>query len=214
MHQPRGCALPRARWLSGTGRSHPALPPGRTWDYSSVRWLLPTVCSPLDECKFCVFFLSFPQTKALTLLLASPEEFTKEARGVSSGGVGGSWLLRESWPPCSGPWAHSREDWESCVEGQGAVAGRQAWRQSLRGGGAGRERGWPWPLRPQFERGCSLVLCFGGPSGRGMPHPEVLCTGPAWTQWESRCLLVPVLAWRGSLCPRTWDCLSCWLWDR
>lgn len=44
-------------------------------------------CALLDERKLhaCVFFFlhdfSFPKTKALTILLAPPEKFTKEAEG-------------------------------------------------------------------------------------------------------------------------------------
>lgn len=58
---------------------------------------------------------------------------------------------------------------------------RQAWTRSR------PEWSWHWPLEAQFERGSSLVLCFGGTLGRGVPRPEVLCAGPAWTQWKARC---------------------------
>lgn len=141
LHQPRGCALPGPRRSGTAVHTQPSLRPDR--GYSSVRGFCPP-CALLDDRKFCVFFsflrfLSFPQTQALTVLLASPEEFTKEARGVPSGGAGAAGL-RERRPPCPGP--SFQGDGESCVQGQRAVAGgrpgRRAWRaEALGGSGAG-----------------------------------------------------------------------------
>lgn len=120
----------RGRRLSLSGRpSHPALLSLRPdQDHSSVLGLCPQRAL-LDERKFRVFFpflrfLSFPQTKALTVLLASPEEFTEEAGGVSSGGAGGSGRLPERGPPCSRRWAlvPGKIDRQSCAEGQAAAA--------------------------------------------------------------------------------------------
>lgn len=166
-------------------------------DHSSVLGLCPQRAL-LDERKFRVFFsflrfLSFPQTKALTVLLASPEEFTEEAGGASSGGAGAAGGSRNPGLPAPGAglWFQGRSI------GRAAPRARQPQARQPRveagldgepgGGGAGRERGWHWPLRPQFERGCSLVLCFGGILGRGVPRPEVLWRGLRGRDGKARC---------------------------